>query len=218
MKFLAGALITLGTLTAQAISAAIELPFEKREKFIPTWDFPVFPSDTTPTTFNGTIQEAHAELLRRNPNWDTEFSHLLKRSPVPVAVTEAGTEEDSGVIDLAKRTDFASLLCYDQTPWEPAGYHAINEGIAYLRGLSGRPGMRAGPSACGRVSCSWNAAIWWCNDANEFKLLESYNSIADGAAILSQHCFRDGNWEPRVVGGQIFHETNWNVIVREDEC
>ncbi|KAL4778227.1 hypothetical protein BJX76DRAFT_362933 [Aspergillus varians] len=216
MKFLAGALITLSTLTAQALSIAIELPFEKREKFIPTWDFPVFPEDTAPTTFNGTIQEAHTELLRRNPNWDTDFSRLLTRSPVSVTEKETETEEDGS--DLTKRAVFTELRCFDQTQWNPAGYLPIEQGIDYLRGLSGRPGMRAGPAACGRVSCSWGAAIWWCNDANEFKLLESYDSIADGAANIVRHCFRDGNFQPRVVGGQIFHETNWNVIVREDDC
>ncbi|KAL5335711.1 hypothetical protein BJX70DRAFT_410333 [Aspergillus crustosus] len=209
MKFLACSLIAVGTLCSQAMGAAIELPFEKRATFTPTWDFPVFPGDTAPLTLNGTIQEAHAELLRRNPNWDTDFPHLLTRN-------SAETEPNEPA--LAKRAVFAELRCFDQTEWEPADYHAINEGVEYLRGVGGRPGMRAGPAACGRVSCSRGGAIWWCNDANEFKLLESYNSIADGAANLVQNCFRDGNWEPRVVGGQIFHETDWNVIVRADDC
>ncbi|KAL5332938.1 hypothetical protein BJX70DRAFT_404045 [Aspergillus crustosus] len=139
---------------------------------------------------------------------------LLTRSPEPA------TETDEDTTDLAKRAVFAKLLCYDQTPWNPADYFATNDGVAYLRGLGGRPGMKAGPGACGRVSCSWKAAIWWCNDANEFKLLESYGSIADGAANIVNNCFRDGNFDfqQRAVGGQIFHETQWNVIVREDEC
>ncbi|KAL2854258.1 hypothetical protein BJY01DRAFT_232004 [Aspergillus pseudoustus] len=40
----------------------------------------------------------------------------------------------------------------------------IREGITYLRSVSGRPTNGPGPGNCGRVSCPYNSAIWWCND------------------------------------------------------
>lgn len=40
----------------------------------------------------------------------------------------------------------------------------IQDGINYLMRVGGQPSNGPGPGACGRVSCSYNAAIWWCND------------------------------------------------------
>ena len=45
--------------------------------------------------------------------------------------------------------------------WLPCNYNTIQDGINYLNGLDSTlflPG-----AACGRISCSYNAAIWWCN-------------------------------------------------------
>lgn len=44
----------------------------------------------------------------------------------------------------------------------------IKEGIRYLRGVNGKPSNGPGPGNCGRVSCSYNSAIWWCNDVSVF--------------------------------------------------
>jgi hypothetical protein len=30
-----------------------------------------------------------------------------------------------------------------------------------------QPKSRPGPGMCGRVSCSYQTAIWWCNDVSE---------------------------------------------------
>jgi hypothetical protein len=50
--------------------------------------------------------------------------------------------------------------------FESANYIRIKEGVNYLRGVPGRPWLAAGPGKCARVSCSWNSAIWWCNDVS----------------------------------------------------
>lgn len=42
----------------------------------------------------------------------------------------------------------------------------IVEGISYLRGVPGSPSNGPGPGNCGRVSCSYESAIWWCNDVS----------------------------------------------------
>lgn len=120
----------------------------------PEWEIEVTPGQTIKT--QGTVQQVHNEVLKHNPNWDEEYLKpaLNKRDNDPT---------------LAKRTDFygeGSISC--NTPWEKAGVPYINNGIDYLRGLdgSGRPSAQPGPSVCARVSCSYNAAIWWCNDVH----------------------------------------------------
>jgi hypothetical protein len=50
---------------------------------------------------------------------------------------------------------------------EGADVGAIRNGIRYLRGLNGNPTNGAGPGNCGRVSCSYDSAIWWCNDVSD---------------------------------------------------
>ncbi|KAL4932531.1 uncharacterized protein BDV17DRAFT_254644 [Aspergillus undulatus] len=37
---------------------------------------------------------------------------------------------------------------------------------------------RLGPGACGRVSCSYDAAIWWCNDVGFVRSLRCQGSVA----------------------------------------
>ncbi|BAE63938.1 unnamed protein product [Aspergillus oryzae RIB40] len=43
----------------------------------------------------------------------------------------------------------------------PADYKAIKGGIDYLNGVGGTP--VEDPNKCGRVSCSYNSAIYMCN-------------------------------------------------------
>ncbi|KAK2608901.1 hypothetical protein QQS21_002614 [Conoideocrella luteorostrata] len=100
--------------------------------------------------------------------------------------------------------------------WVGARMDAVMNGIDHLRSVSGKPGSRAGPKMCGRVSCSYDSAIWWCND-NEHEIeLRSYGLIADAAEAIRQKCYTlntDGDW---FTTGQAFMRGNWNVIVRRD--
>ncbi|KKK20494.1 hypothetical protein ARAM_001115 [Aspergillus rambellii] len=104
--------------------------------------------------------------------------------------------------DLPKRTDFSSSDYSCQGRWEACSSSYIYQGIEYLRKVKGRPGNGAGPGNCGRDS--------------KGKLLESFGSIADGAEKILDKCTYGAmlQW----TSGQVFHETNWNVIVRKDDC
>ncbi|KAK3402526.1 hypothetical protein B0T20DRAFT_388235 [Sordaria brevicollis] len=94
----------------------------------------------------------------------------------------------------------------------------IQDGINYLRGVKGRPGNGPGPNRCGRVSCAYSWAIFWCNeDPTAAKELDSYNIIADAAQIIQDECKieygqRCFGW----VEGQVFMKDRWSVIVRQD--
>lgn len=47
-----------------------------------------------------------------------------------------------------------------------ASSYRIKQGIEYLGTVPGSPGQGPGPGSCGRVSCSYGAAIYWCNDVS----------------------------------------------------
>lgn len=56
------------------------------------------------------------------------------------------------------------------------------------------------------------------SQASEEKKLESFGSIADGAQKIRDECSTHGGLTPATTAGQVFHKTNWNVIVRKDSC
>ncbi|KAL2826230.1 hypothetical protein BDW59DRAFT_171894 [Aspergillus cavernicola] len=176
--------------------------------FIPEWEVQVTP-ESKPITLNGTIEEVHAELLRLNPNWDEDFPD----TEVENALVERDTD-----FHLEKRTDFteSKYNCFGR--WGRVRSTTINSGISYLRKVSGKPGNGAGPGNCGRVSCSYRAAIYWCNDSKKPKQLNSYGSIADGAKYIAAKCVIGPGGINQYTAGQVFHKSDWNVIVREDSC
>lgn len=184
---------------------------------------------------NGTIEQVHDQLVELNPNWDSEY--------LTEVVDDFEKPQDGKEVE--KRTDFfgAKTIC-GRNGWRAAKGATIREGIGYLRGVNGKPSMGPGPGNCGRVSCSYDSGIFWCNDvslAHSFpysqaalwkltcrfkslqsgstKTLSSYGSIADGAQHVLNECGnRPAGSSLVLVVGQVFHKTDWNVIVRETGC
>lgn len=109
--------------------------------FIPQWEVEVSPGGET-LNLSGTVEEVHSQLLQLNHDWDTQY---LEHK-------------------LTKRTDFSRSKYFCGRRWPRTGAGPIYDGINYLRRVPGRPANDAGPGNCGRVSCSYDAAIWWCND------------------------------------------------------
>lgn len=95
---------------------------------------------------NGTVQQVRSELLKLNPRWDSEYL------------------EGSG--KLSKRAVFDAEAIHYGGIWRPAWTYYIADGINYLRRVAGKPKLAPGFGTCSRVSCSNNAAIWWCNDVS----------------------------------------------------
>lgn len=106
-----------------------------------SWDVQV--PDGSTVVLNGTIQEVYTQLLDLHPNADLS----------PSTVVSKRTN-----LKLSKRD---SVTCGN---WPLANKGYIQDGITYLRTVAGAPRNGPGPGNCGRVSCSNNAAIWWCND------------------------------------------------------
>ncbi|RGP62433.1 hypothetical protein FSPOR_9280 [Fusarium sporotrichioides] len=191
-------------------ASELEAPIEGYGVVVPEWEVEITPGGPK-TILSGTVEEVHEELLQLNPDYDEEFSINSTASEI--------SQRDSG-FNLVQRTDFSDAEYHCGGRWKKCKTWAVNDGISYLRRVKGKPKNGPGPGNCGRVSCSWNAAIWWCNDSKE---LNSFGSIADGAALIRKKCYIPDRGPPypgqeNRLSGQAFHHTRWNVIVREDKC
>jgi hypothetical protein len=178
---------------------------------------------------NGTVQEVRAHLLELNPNYDTEFAAAANKSEVP-AVVPRGSDNPPNVV-----------ICnvFDK-PEGRAFVEYLMEGLRYLRSISGQPTLGPGPGTCSRVSCSYDSAIYWCNDVIIFfnvelervrrliakqnlftKVLPGFYNIADGAEQIIDQCQFwnpiDYKWR---VSGQVFIDgpRDWNVFIQWDLC
>lgn len=123
-------------------------PISKYTIETPVWEIEVAPGQTE--ALNGTIQEVYSRALAINPNFPR----------VPAASSVQGLET-AGLAENLKRS--TTIKCGN---WPSADRGRIHEGIAYLRALTAAPRMPPGPGACYRVSCSYGAAIYWCNDVS----------------------------------------------------
>lgn len=173
------------------------------------WKVEVSPGQTE--ILNGTAQEVYDQILEINPDF----------------ILAEPDEADLEARGVQKR----AVHCGN---WPLADKGRIQEGINYLRGVGGQPFHGPGPGKCGRVSCSYNAAIWWCNDVSMARglfivlllifpfntkntgaiVLDSFNAIANSAQHTVNTCAPSVNQ----VSGQNFEASNWNTIVRSDSC
>ncbi|TKW59115.1 hypothetical protein CTA1_900 [Colletotrichum tanaceti] len=192
------------------LAQATESPIEGYGVVPIEWEFD---PDTTQTgssvRLNGTVEEVWQQLLAINPNVGEVFRDNIVASNKQ-AEAKAAAQGSNGV---QKRAVFRNHNCYN---FGVCSTGAIRSGINYLRGIGGRPSNGPGPGNCGRVSCSTNSGTWWCTEEPEgsTKTLNSFGSIADGAQWIVDRC----NYGCDYAGGQAFHETNWNVIVRPNSC
>ncbi|CCC11030.1 hypothetical protein SMACR_03736 [Sordaria macrospora] len=102
----------------------------------------------------------------------------------------------------------------------------VSENIRYLRGVGGKPVNGPGPNACGRIACSHDTAVFWCNDNYYTKGLDSYQVIADVVDKLRNdaRCYRtrkESENGPLVmygIRGEIKMNDGWSVVVRSEKC
>lgn len=65
-----------------------------------------------------------------------------------------------------------NLDCWvNMNKYDRASVYYIWQGIDYLESVPGTPGNGPGPGNCGRVSCSYSSAIYWCNDVSSLSTL-----------------------------------------------
>ncbi|KAL4873628.1 hypothetical protein BDV12DRAFT_192070 [Aspergillus spectabilis] len=166
----------------------------------PEWEIEVSPG--VMITARGTIQQVHEAARKVNPDWDAELEERLK------AKRALEEEEGQTVSDISRRdVDFEKDGRVKCGVWEEAGAVNIMDGIRYLEEVEGRPTMGPGPGECSRVSCSWDDAIFWCNDTRDTKTLRSFKDIAIGASAIYSKCTYNSNGPFQSVSGQAFHDT-----------
>ncbi|KAF6790352.1 hypothetical protein CMUS01_16276 [Colletotrichum musicola] len=228
-KVLLAGLASLSQVSAVPSEPVARRAFEDYGIEVLEWEIQAFESGPM-LTLNGTIEEVNSQVLEINP--DFEFNEPSE--------SELAALYDASAFE--KRTDFSGshYMC-DTRDWMPCYLSRIKKGIAHLRGTSGRPKNGPGPGNCGRVSCAGRSAIWWCNDVSlppfhlpvfldvlwmlitgtapsqdrSTKELGAFGSIADGAQYIADRCQLESGLKAKVAG-QVFHKTNWNVIVRYD--
>ncbi|KAK0736706.1 hypothetical protein B0T21DRAFT_402075 [Apiosordaria backusii] len=166
------------------------------------WDLPIKADDPNgPTaTVNGTIQAAIAKMEADYHGWNATFQAQLRRRPPPPHASSISADQYPEFTDCD--------IDYDKA----IGF-AIVWGIEYLRGVPGTAKNGPGPGNCGRVSCSWKSAIWWCNEDNNEKELQ-WGQIADGAYYVFNKCETDTGY---VKGKGYFVKDKFNVFVVYDQ-
>jgi hypothetical protein len=97
----------------------------------------------------GTVEQVIARLNKINPDYE---KNVLAAANMTQLEMKAGELEDGETWHS----------CFEQ--WPVAWAKRIYDGIMYLDGHEGVPTMPAGPGNCARVSCSYDSAIYWCND------------------------------------------------------
>lgn len=179
-----------------------------------SWSVETIPGNTTSTKIlNGTVQEVYKQLTEINPNYkDLLSNHLSSKAAMPPPDTFSTF---NSMADVPSNCGYCNV-CTKR--WAPAAYMIILDGISHLNNLTGKPANPPGPGWCGRVSCEWGSSIWWCNDNDERKELDSWHQIADAAEDITRQCFWFERDQSRVTGGQIFQPGGWNVVVRHDNA
>ncbi|OAQ72121.1 hypothetical protein VFPPC_00170 [Pochonia chlamydosporia 170] len=200
-----GIFATLSLLLATSAARVLNAPIPGYGIVDIQWEIETKPGGPT-VQINGTIEQAVAQLHKINPNFSKDYN-------LNDATADGGDEHDKRA---AQPNDF-DVKCFGR--WVATVSKWINEGVKYLKGVKGQPTNGPGPGNCGRVSCSYDSAIWWCNDNHASKTLDSFTSIANGAAKIVSSCNRPmGNPFYHFTSGQAFHKDGWNVIVRKDWC
>ena len=152
-----------------------------------TWEVEAFDNGTT-VNLTGTIEQVIDDLTKINPN----FPGSNITNTTDFAISEAPS-------------DFRTACGPGPWGWEGGNRERVWEGYVYLNKVSGKPGQGPGPGSCGRVSCSYNAAIWWCNDNNREFHLNGFDVIAQCAKTLYDQChYVKDNVGPELVRGQSF--------------
>ncbi|KAM7187256.1 hypothetical protein V8F33_011347 [Rhypophila sp. PSN 637] len=146
--------------------------------------------------------EAQAKAI--HPNY-TIFEENLHAQPEANNDTRGLNTRDIRNIDCWQREDTGAQI------------DALRDGIAYLsRVKSMCRGDPAGASdSCGRVSCSWGAGIFYCNQKKELNW-QPCSSVGTLAAEVAKKCYLEdmvGIYHYNSAQGEAFDKEGWSAWV-----
>ena len=159
-------------LTTSLKAAKLEAPIPGYKVVDFEWHVDVFPGKP-PVSLHGTVEHVIAQAQALNPKWNATILQPALEGLEPSEATINGRDSEKRRFG---RTDYSP-----PQKWEACNGAKIETGIAYLRKVPGKPGAVPGPGACGIVSCSYHAAIWWCNDVSDL-------CVAATVALLMNIC------------------------------
>ncbi|KAK4646121.1 hypothetical protein QC761_207555 [Podospora bellae-mahoneyi] len=186
--------------------ATVSIGLEGREIVPVQWNLPININDPNgkKVAVTGTIEEAVARMEAHFPGWNESFVAQLPAVQLP---SRFGFRAD----DDPELGNVVSTDC--NIPGEAQSEYRIGQGVSYLRGLSGRASNN--PGKCGRVSCSYHTAIYWCNADTVDKEVE-WNAIADGAYDVCRNCEKQDDKGVYHAKGTVTFKEKFSVTVKED--
>ncbi|CZR56163.1 uncharacterized protein PAC_06051 [Phialocephala subalpina] len=152
---------------------------------------------------NGSIQEIHAQMKELYPDFNPEAIVANK-------TLETRAEEN--------KSDCNCWPVLGQPEWKRCSTESIRTGIRYLIGLNVI--CNVGPQSCVRISCSYNAGIYLCNN-RDYLIEPSCTYIASYAQDIVDKCnwhVPGGNTWMWRVSGQAWDTDGYNVCVHDDNC
>ncbi|KAI1340431.1 hypothetical protein F5Y15DRAFT_380790 [Xylariaceae sp. FL0016] len=199
--------IIFGTLAAGAaingaqagLSARTQLP--EGYTLVPMkWTGAAVPSGPN-VTLEGTIEEVKAQIDEA-------------RAAAGVAPVLAGTtpsDPDSPLVKRA-RNSYCNMGLDD-----PAH---LEQGISYLRGVEGDCGLDGGSHICGRISCSYNSAIYWCNDNEHYSSwrCSDFADVADDIVTICKIVDNNSGIADWTAWGEAIDDQGFTVKVGGDRC
>ncbi|KAI1342397.1 hypothetical protein F5Y15DRAFT_412903 [Xylariaceae sp. FL0016] len=153
-----------------------------------------------------------------------EVTHSIKTMRLAAGLpADFKTAETHGTQLSAVDNDAFHVLCNVGLSQGANRKTIETEGIPYLEGLGGYCGMM-GNKRCNRVSCSYQSAIYWCNDNSgddEGYFYTECSNFGHLARKVMDECGSDYGLYDSVypeVWGQVFDDDhNFNVMVGYDK-
>ncbi|KAE9377477.1 hypothetical protein N431DRAFT_461083 [Stipitochalara longipes BDJ] len=116
---------------------------------------------------------------------------------------------------LAARYNGGYLCCHVAgQSFRAANGGEIEAGIDYLNALN--TNLYLDPLTCSRISCSYEAAIWWCNQLPNYQFDQGSVWLGQHAETLVDNCWDEGDVNFPTLCGQDFDPGGYNIIVRYD--
>ncbi|KAF8859294.1 hypothetical protein BDZ45DRAFT_689391 [Acephala macrosclerotiorum] len=173
--------------------------------------------------FKGSIHGVEVELSGTVEEMYAEFTRMYPEVVANAALHANNTDKTRSLEnDLQTRTPSPRGDHYccpvGNSGWTYTRSGYIQEGMQYLYDFNGVCNTGGGPGNCVRVSCSYNAGIYLCND-NTGDLVISCKDVVWYTQELLNDCSRTIWPNPLwYTCGQVFDNANYNVIVHGDSC
>ncbi|KAI3319666.1 hypothetical protein HD806DRAFT_508700 [Xylariaceae sp. AK1471] len=166
------------------------------------------------TVFKGTIQDVIKQMKQiKGHDFEPDFvvrAHSAVKTPNRAAQDDPPSNNQRVVCGVGGAGEVLKII--------------LEDGIGYLAELddSVMCSNGPGPQNCGRISCSWNVAIWDCNERTEPGPVVKCNVFAKYAQNILDHCTtptQASHWTGPHVRGQDFDDDfGISTIAGRDHC